>query len=69
DQIPTASNHSNKVNFGMTVDHCTKQIQEQHLFGFLQTPWRPTIEEFRQHHMEAIEQVGAAIKIEHRKIK
>jgi len=61
DQIPTASNHSNKVNFKMTVNHCTKQIQKKHLFGFLQTPWRPTIEEYRQHHMEAIEQVGAAI--------
>ena len=61
DQIPTASNHSNKVNFGMTVDYCTKHIKEQHLFGFLQTPWRPTIEEYRQHHMEAIEQVGAVI--------
>ena len=62
DQIPTASNHSNKVNFKMTVNHCTKQIQKKHLFGFLQTPWRPTIEEYRQHHMEAIEQVGAVIK-------
>ncbi len=62
DQIPTASNHSNKVNFGMTVDYCTKEIQKQHLFGFLQTPWRPTIEKYRKHHMEAIEQVGAAIK-------
>ncbi len=61
DQIPTASNHSNKANFEMTVDYCKKQIQKQHLFGFLQTPWRPTTEEYRQHHMEAIEQVGAAI--------
>lgn len=62
DQIPTASNHSNRVNFKMTVDHCTKHIQKKHLYGFLQTPWRPTIEEYRQHHMEAIEQVGVAIK-------
>ena len=61
DQIPTASNHSNNENFGMTVNYCTKQIQAKHLFGFLQTPWRPTIEEFRQHHLEAIEQVGKTI--------
>lgn len=61
DQIPTASNHSNNENFGMTVDYCKKHIQNQHLFGFLQTPWRPTIEEFRQHHMDAIEQVGIII--------
>lgn len=61
DQIPAASNHSNNENFGMTVDYCQQHIQKQHLLGFLQTPWRPTIEEFRQRHMEAIEQVGAAI--------
>ncbi len=61
DQIPTASNHSHDENFGLTVDYCTKHIQPGHLFGFLQTPWRPTLEEFRQHHMEAIDQVGAEI--------
>jgi hypothetical protein len=62
DQIPTASNHSHNENFAMTVDYCRKQIQERHLFGFLQTPWRPTIEEYRQHHLDAIEQVGSSIK-------
>jgi len=61
DQIPTASNHSHKENFSLTVDYCKKYIQPRHLFGFLQTPWRPTIEEFRQHHMEAIDQVGVEI--------
>jgi hypothetical protein len=61
DQIPTASNHSNNKNFAMTVDYCSKHIDKNHLFGFLQTPWRPTIEEFRQHHLNAIEQVGAVI--------
>lgn len=61
DQIPTASNHSNDENFKMTVEYCKKHIQARHLLGFLQTPWRPTIEEYRQHHLNAIEQVGAAI--------
>lgn len=61
DQVPTGSNHSSDKNFRMTVDYCTKHIQPQHLFGFLQTPWRSTTEEFRQHHMAAIEQVGAVI--------
>ena len=42
-------------------EYCKKHIQARHLYGFLQTPWRPTIEEFRQHHLNAIEQVGAAI--------
>lgn len=61
DQIPTASNHSHKESFSRTVDYCTKHIQPGHLLGFLQTPWRPTLEKFRQHHMEAIDQVGAVI--------
>ena len=60
-QIPTASNHSHDDNFRLTVDYCRQHIRENFLFGFLQTPWRPTIEEFRQHHVEAIEQVGAVI--------
>ncbi|MDA3926710.1 MAG: hypothetical protein PF904_18645 [Kiritimatiellae bacterium] len=33
-----------------------------HLLGFLQTPWRKTKEQFRDHHMAAIEQIGAARK-------
>ncbi len=61
DQIPTASNHSNDKNFSLTVDYCTKHIDKNHLFGFLQTPWRPTIEEYRKRQMAAIEQVGAVI--------
>jgi hypothetical protein len=61
DQIPTASNHSNKVNFAMTVKYCEKHINPDRLFGFLQTPWRPTLEEYRQHHLEAIDEVGAVI--------
>lgn len=51
----------NVKNFGMTVEYCSKHLHPAHLIGFLQTPWRPTLEEFRQHHMQAIEQVGAAI--------
>ena len=61
DQVPTASNHSSDENFGLTVDYCTKHIQNKHLVGFLQTPWRPTIEEYRQHHLDAIGQVGEEI--------
>lgn len=61
DQVPTASNHSNDDNFVLTVDHCSKHIDADRLLGFLQTPWRPTIEEYRQHHLEAIAQVGAEV--------
>jgi hypothetical protein len=61
DQIPTGSNHSNPDNFGMTVDYCAQNISAEHLLGFLQTPWKPTLEVYRKHHLEAIEQVQRAI--------
>ena len=60
DQIPTGSNWSHVENFKMTVDYCKQKINSDHLFGFLQTPWKPTLEEFRDHHLEAIEQVRLA---------
>jgi hypothetical protein len=61
DQIPTASNHSNPVNFGLTVEHCNRVVARERLSGYLQTPWRPTLAEFAGHHEAAIDQVGAVI--------
>jgi len=61
DQIPTASNHSHPENFRLTVDYCVRRIRPRRLLGFLQTPWRPTLEAFRQHHLEAIDQVARVI--------
>ncbi len=61
DQIPTGSNHSSPENFRMTVEYCKKHIAKEHLLGFLQTPWRATLEDYRSHHIEAVQQVGAAI--------
>lgn len=60
-QIPTGSNHSNPGNFDMTVDYCLRHLPGERLLGFLQTPWRPTLESFRTHHLEAVEQVQRAI--------
>jgi len=62
DQVPTGSNHSNPENFGLTAEYARKNIAPERLLGFLQTPWRKTKEEFRDHHMAAIEQIGAARK-------
>jgi hypothetical protein len=62
DQIPTGSNHSTPNNFGITVKFCKEHIAPERLKGFFQTIWRPTTEEFRQRHIEAIEQIGAARK-------
>lgn len=60
DQIPTGSNHSTPTNFGDTVEFCKERIAPERLKGFFQTIWRPTTEEFRQQHLEGIEQIGAA---------
>ncbi|WP_286922704.1 Tat pathway signal protein [Proteiniphilum sp. UBA5375] len=61
DQIPTGSNHSNDVNFGKTVEHCSKIISADRLKGFMQTTWRPTLAPCFKKHCEAIEQVANAI--------
>jgi hypothetical protein len=61
DQIPTASSFSSPDNFRLTVDYC-RRLAPNRLFGFLQTPWRPTINEFRAQHLAAIEQVQDVIR-------
>ncbi|MCX7013169.1 MAG: Tat pathway signal protein [Candidatus Sumerlaeota bacterium] len=61
DQVPTCSNHSCRENTPLTVDYCRRRIAPERLLGFLQTVWRPTKEEFRDRHMEAIDLVGQAI--------
>jgi hypothetical protein len=62
DQIPTGSNHATPVNFERTVEHCSDVISGDRLYGFLTAPWRPTLAEFRERHMAAIEQVARAIE-------
>lgn len=62
DQIPAGGNDHTPRNFGNTVEWCGQHIAPERLKGFLQTIWRPTTEEFRQRHMEAVEQIGAARK-------
>lgn len=59
DQVPTGSNWSNDVNFGGTVEFCRKNIASDHLFGYLQTPWKATVEANLQDHRDAIAQVKA----------
>ena len=61
DQIPTGSNYSLAENFEKTVAYCKKVIAPERLLGFLQTPWKPTVSVFRDHHIQAIEVVGRAI--------
>lgn len=62
DQIPTGSNWTVPENFGRTVDFCTERLDPSRLLGFLQTPWHPTLPEFRDHQLEAIDVAAKAIK-------
>jgi hypothetical protein len=61
-QVPTGSNHSNPENFVMTVRYGAGSISPERLLGFLQTPWKPTLETQRDHHLAAIGQVRTAIR-------
>ena len=60
DQVPTGSNWTTPENFGRTVDYCREHITPDRLFGFLQTVWKPTLEECREQHMQAIALAGGA---------
>jgi hypothetical protein len=61
DQVPTGSNWSNTANFEKTVAYCKRRIAPERLLGFLQAPWHPTLEAFREHHMQAVEAAGRAL--------
>ena len=58
DQVPTGSNHYNDVNFGMTVEYCSKKIDPSRLKGFMQTVWRPTLAPCLERHIQAVNQVA-----------
>ncbi len=60
DQVPTGSNHSTPMNFEGTVKFSKEHIAPQRLLGFLQTQWRVNLEEMRQRHLDAIDQVAKA---------
>jgi hypothetical protein len=62
EQVPTASNHSHSENFEMTVAYCRRSLDASRTLGYMQTPWRPTTEQFRREHLEAIEQVAEVRK-------
>ncbi len=63
DQIPTGSNdQNNPKSIGNTVDFCSKHIDDRRLLGFLQTLWMPTIEEFRNPILQAVDLIGDARK-------
>ncbi len=60
DQIPAGSNYYNATNFEALAAECRRGLGAPRLLGFLQTTWKPTLEKYRQRHLEAIEQVARA---------
>ena len=61
DQVPTGSNCSSPKNIDLTLKYCQKRISPIHFKGFLQASWVPTLNKFRNRHIEAIDQVATAI--------
>ena len=61
DQVPTGSIWEYDGNFGDIVKYCRKRMDPQRLLGFMQTPWKPTKEEFLQDHLRAIDLVAEAM--------
>lgn len=61
DQVPTGSNHSNDVNMEGTIEHCRHLIDPSRLYGFMTAPWRPTMTQCLERHLEAINQIGRGI--------
>lgn len=60
-QIPTGSYHDyNTKSIGSTVSFAKENIDDSRLLGFLQTFWRPTIEENRDRIIGGIELLGKA---------
>jgi hypothetical protein len=61
DQIPTGSYHAdNEKSFLNTVQFSEKNINYNRLLGFLQTFWKPTIEENRERILKGVELAGNA---------
>ena len=61
DQVPTVSNWETPENIYGTIRFCREHLSKEHLKGFFLTPWRPTLEETRDRHMDAIEHFALAI--------
>lgn len=58
DQVPTASNWDNDVNFKKTVNYCKQVISPERLKGFMHTTWSPTLTSCLSKHLDVIQQVS-----------
>ncbi len=61
DQVPTGSFHDNNTkSIGNTVRFCKEHVAGNRLLGFLQTYWKPTIEEYRDLILKGTDLTGEA---------
>lgn len=56
DQIPCGMN----LNILRTVKHCKETLDREHLLGFLQTSWMPTLMTRKYHHFAAVDSISQA---------
>ena len=61
DQVPTGSNWSNPANMQALTEYCTAHISDEHLMGFMQTPWCLFTEDKRDHLEQSVEKLGESI--------
>jgi hypothetical protein len=59
-QIPTGSVDVAYENVDGLVPFCRDHVAPERLHGFLQTVWRPVLEEFRDRHEEGVKRIAAA---------
>lgn len=62
EQMPTVSNWYDPQNIPKGVEFCIEHLSKERLNGFLLAPWRPTLAETRERHLDAIKHFGKAIE-------
>ena len=61
DQVPTGSNWSHPANMQALTEYCTNHISDEHLMGFMQTPWCLFTEDKKDHLDQSVEKLGESI--------
>ena len=61
DQVPTGSNWSSPANMKALTQYCTERISDEHLMGFMQTPWCLFDRDHTHVLDQSVEKLGEAI--------
>ena len=62
DEVPCGSNYESDENIGALVSYCDKNVAPERLKGYLMAPWFATLPYKEKKLLDAMDQVGAAIK-------